>query len=527
MSIQGKIILCADSDSLMRPWMMGLDGIDVESFEWVMPFSQADEAREFMASGADIDEAWIVSSNDIESVNLAAAIRKDNPMLAITLILSELSGSVLSRASSAGIKTVYTTYEFAERFALEVQRRKRLDEANSPGYDEVISTIRKGTSRRRRLKIPEVGPAESKLADIEKRGEATDIKATSVAGISKESSVANIGVELKVNANASTTETGFAKITRPPTPEDRNAYVVGVFSGSGGVGRSVLSAISALLCARRCPKVLLFDADLQFGDLTSIMGMKDALTIDDVLEDVAKVEDLAQKTYAGYPALIAAPKRPENSDELDRHLGDLLAQCAKHFDVIIVDTSTYWREGHAALLEMCDCALFLMDQRASSVRSVNHAVDLCKRMGIATNSFVYALNRCDKKALFSPLDIAGVMNGAHIYELKDGSVDVEESCGAGCAEELIDGGNALVASIKAMLADILPDTKKSKQVMKDFGNRSADKNAKETVAEPNVDQHRSIFKERRSSRRRSKYKETSVFARASRLGILGVGVNER
>ena len=119
------------------------------------------------------------------------------------------------------------------------------------------------------------------------------------------------------------------------------------------------------------------------------------------------------------------------------------------------------------------------------------------------------------------------MNAAHIYELKDGSVDVEESCGAGCAEELIDGGNSLVASIKAMLADILPDTKKSKQVMKDFGNRSADKNAKETVAEPNADQHRSIFKERRSSRRRSKYKETSVFARASRLGILGVGVNGR
>lgn len=525
MSSQGRIILCADSESLMRPWMMGLDGIDVESFGWVTPFSQADEAREFMASGADIDEAWIVSSNDIESVNLAAAIRKDNPDLSITLILSELSGSVLSRASSAGIKTVYTTYEFAERFAIEVQRRRRLDEANSPGYDEVISTIRKGTSRRRKLKVPEVVPA----SDDSVRASGSD-KPSSIAGVAPCSVEAKAGIELKIDEGSTAKAlTGFKKSEQPPEFEDKSAYILGIFSGSGGVGRSVTGVMSALLCARRYPKVLLIDADLQFGDLGSLLGRKDAPTIDDVLEDSSIVERLAQEIKAGCPSLVAAPKRPENSDEVDRHLGNLLARCAKHFDVIIVNTGSYWHEGHAVLLEMCDCSLFLMDQRASSVRSTGHAIDLCKRMGIATNSFAYALNRCDKKALFTPLDIAGVMDGAHIYELKDGGIDVEESCGAGCADELVDGGNAFVASLKAMLVDILPDARHPKSIVKakDAKTPVSAKDAEEGTVGTEPDRRPSIFGKNRSSRRRTRYRESSRFARVSELGILRAGVSSR
>lgn len=430
MCSQGKIVLCADSESLMRPWMMGLDGMDVESFDWVIPFSEADEARRFMTSGTDIDEVWVVSSNDVESVNLAAAIRKDDPSLAITLILAKPSGSILSRASSAGIKTVYTTYEFAERFAIEVQRRRRLGEVDSLGYEDVITTIRKRESKRRALDVPRV-------EDVKKLKRASSVK-------------------------------------RPDAHGERSGFIIGIFSGSGGVGKSVTAALSGLIYAHGGSSVLLIDGDIQFGDLASILGRRGAPTMDDALEDRTIIEGLVRECQSGAPALIAASKHPENSDELDRHLGELLSECSRRFDVVIVDTGSYWKEGHAALLEACDCAIFMMDQRASSVRSNNRAQDLCQRMGVATNTFVNVLNRCDKKALFSPLDIAGVMNGAHIFELKDGGIDIEESCGAGCAEELIDVGNPFVSSLKAMLAEIHPVGQRMKR-----GNAKGSKNPKD------------------------------------------------
>lgn len=464
MNASGKIVLCADSESLMNPWMMGLDGIDVESFEWLTSFSQAGEARKFITSISAIDEVWVVSSNDIESVNLAAAIRKDHVELPITLILTNLSGSILSKASSAGIKVILTAHEFAERFAVEVQRRRRLGEAGSLGYEEVITTIRKGSSRRRKLNVPEIDVAKT---DAMKDDRQKTAQMEQPIHIEKELSElpGAVSTIAKKDSNNGTDSAGSADVTGSTDKNiirDKNAFVMGIFSGSGGVGKSVVAALAGCICAQKGIKTLLIDADLQFGDLAVLLGKRDAPTVDDVLEDLTVIESLSQKSAMGAPTLIAAPKKLESSESLDRHIGDLLFECVKFFDVVIVNTGSCWQEGHAILLENSDCSVFLMDQRASSVRANSHALDLCQRMGIATSNFIYALNHCEKKSLFSVFDIAGVMNGAHIYELKDGGYEIEESCGAGCTGELIDSNNAFVTSLKAMLIDLLPDSKRLK-----------------------------------------------------------------
>ena len=98
----------------------------------------------------------------------------------------------------------------------------------------------------------------------------------------------------------------------------------------------------------------------------------------------------------------------------------------------------------------------LIDQRSSSVRACRHALDLCLRCGIATNSFVLALNRCSKQARFSALDVSEVLHGARVAELSDGGAEVEEMMGSGLAEALVCGGNPLAASIDRLLGEVLP-----------------------------------------------------------------------
>ncbi len=75
----GRIVLCADTDSLVHPFLLGLEDASLEGREWLVPLSDAAEARTYIAGHADIDEAWIVSSDDLAGVNLAAAVRKDGP----------------------------------------------------------------------------------------------------------------------------------------------------------------------------------------------------------------------------------------------------------------------------------------------------------------------------------------------------------------------------------------------------------------------------------------------------------------
>lgn len=247
------------------------------------------------------------------------------------------------------------------------------------------------------------------------------------------------------------------RVVPPFAPRrEASAFVLAAMSGSGGVGKSATVAVAAYQCAERGFKTLVIDWDLQFGDMRNVMGDVPALGVDDALEDPSRVAELGASAPEGAPALVFAPKRLERSEELGPHLPAMLDAACASFDVVLVNTGSSWAESHAQLLERSNCTVFLLDQRASSVRSCQHALDLCLRLGIATGSFAYALNRCERGSLFSAVDIANVMHGAQVFELRDGGREVEELLGAGLAAELAFAKNDFCASVEAMLEEVLP-----------------------------------------------------------------------
>ena len=126
------------------------------------------------------------------------------------------------------------------------------------------------------------------------------------------------------------------------------------------------------------------------------------------------------------------------------------------FDVIVVNTGATWAEQHAALLERSSAALFLVDQRVSSIRACQHALDLCARCGIATGPFRFALNRCAKGAPLSSADVSCALQGANVYELKDGGRDVEDYLSGGAADDLLQTKNEFAKSLEYVLDQMLP-----------------------------------------------------------------------
>lgn len=394
------VALCADTMSLQHPEALGLAGENLATQGWLRLFSSAEEARRFLRADRLVDEVWVASSDDVAPINLAATLKRDRSDRRVCMLAFEDTGSLKSRVSATGIDESLTRQALAERYA---QRKQ----ANACAW----------AASPMPCAMPMPHPASRSSAMPQARSQ------TTVAPSSVRS--------------------------RP-----RAGFLLPVVSGSGGAGKSTVAVVAALLAQRMGNNTLLLDFDLQFGDAPALMGVRQPLAIDELLAAPARIEQL--RSEGASPALLAAPRHLEDSEAVVERAPALLDQLLARFDVVVANTGAAWAEQHALLLERSSKALFLVDQRPSSLRACQHALDLCGRCGIATGPFLYAVNRCSKNALFTSIDVSCALRGAHVFELKDGGSEVEELLGAGLPFDLIEARNDLCASLERLLQGVLP-----------------------------------------------------------------------
>ena len=395
--MNAKVLLCADEESARHPELIGLREENLLEQPWLAVRTTAREARDLAAKSASIEEIWVVSCPDVEPINLAAAVKRDNPRRRVSMLCSQPSGSFHSRTKAAGIDETMTHQVLVERYAA----RKRQVRALASGSRD---------SKR------ETGPC-------------------------------------------AVPHTGSVLPKPVVSSGEKRATLITVVSGSGGAGKSTVSVLSALIAQRMGYNTLLLDFDLQFGDAPALMGVQNPLAVDDVLAVPSRLDQL--RSDGRMPALLAAPRHLEDSEAVVERAPQLLDQLTARFDVVVANTGAAWAEQHALLLERSSKALFLIDQRPSSLRACQHALDLCARCGIATGPFLYAVNRCSKNALFTSIDVSCSLRGAHVFELKDGGGEVEELLGAGLPFDLLASRNDLCASLERVLSGVLPGDRRA------------------------------------------------------------------
>ena len=387
--------LCADAESIRRPDLIGLAGENLARQEWLRLFSSGEEARRFLRADRSVAEAWIASCDDVEPINLAAALKRDRADLRVCLLAFQGTGSLMSRATAAGIDASLTRQAFVERYA--AAKRRHVPTGDTAG----------------------TGPG--------------------------------------AGAGAPRSAVRFAPapaLTSRPPVSGHPAFVLPVVSGSGGAGKSTVAVLSALFSQGLGYRTLLLDFDLRFGDAHELVGVPGALAVDEALASPARLEGLAPDGLV--PAVLTAPKRLEDAEAVVREAPRLLDDLRGRFDVVVANTGASWAEEHALLLERCSKALFLVDQRPSSLRACRHALELCSRCGIATGPFLFAANRCAKGAPLTSIDVSCALRGAPAVELRDGGGEVEELLGAGQPLDLIAAKNDLCTSLEHVLVDLLP-----------------------------------------------------------------------
>lgn len=511
--MMSKIALCADSQCLNDPATLGLKGERILDQTWIVPFADALIARKYLREH-DVAETWVVSNDTIDGINLAATLKKDNTRQAVRLFLSSPSGSKMSRCQNAGVIPICGSREFAHLYTAhkldhaqaqmkpEFQERS-FSEANNARLIHEDQTM----LRTAQMRDNAVSPQHDALDTREQKSQTSEETTSPVmvrrivqdrSGQTAPLPTIDIDeIPLITNVNAPVhsktydarpipedpaSEAPFPLGTASPVPprkdfaapaietpsstvatvagtkkasakqiisQVKGAHIISVVSGSGGTGKSAIATMGALLAQKRGIKTLLLDADFQFGDLKYLLGYKETLEVGDILTHPEQIETLLKQD--SWPALLSAPAKLEYSEVAEERIGELLAYLKPHFDLIIVNTGSFWSEFHLQLLEASNGVFFVIDQRPSSVRACNHALDLCARCGIATTSFSYLLNFCSKKSLLSTLDVSCALKGATVHEVKDGGAEVSELLGAGMAHKLSRVNNLFCSSMASLL----------------------------------------------------------------------------
>lgn len=414
-----KCVLCADSESLCRPELIGLDGESLMDASWLEVYSSAGESRAAIKSNARIDEVWVVSSDEMDAINLAAALKFDRADLRVFLVSSQMSGSSLSRAQAANLDGALSPRAFALRYAQEKKKRAGAGFACSPACLPVLAD---DVNEDDFLLAEGSQDAPAEVADLPDSSEGE--------------------IEVAPRANAQTLS-------------------LCVMGAGGGVGCSAFSLLASLILARRGMSVLLVDGDLRFGCLGGVVETEESKPVADVIDAADAGDDAALllegMARAGAVACLTAPERIELADRLIEELPGVVDIAAGLFDVVVVDAGGGFSGAHMALMERCTQSLIVVGQRTSSVRSCKRIVDLCSRCGMATSSLAVAVNRCSKGSLFSSIDVSCMLQGQRVGELREGGRIVEELVGIGTASALVADENAFSQSIEILLNSLLPE----------------------------------------------------------------------
>lgn len=377
-----RIALCLDEESQRYPDSIGLQGEDLDAQRWVEVFATGEQAREAIKADDVYEEAWVVSCDDVDPINLAATLKADKPDMCVRLVDFERGGSMLSRAHSAGIDDVMDPAALVRRYS---EKKAAMPNAELQESQK-----------------PKAVPAHAAVKSL------------------------------------------------------NSAFLMPVVSGSGGAGKSAVSTMGALIAKTMGYRTLLLDYDLQFGDVAAMCGIESSLAIDIALSDSEKL-DQEIRNNKGF-MVLSAPARLETAESVIGAIPDLVSRLSGSFDLIVANTGAAWADQHAVLLERSSAALFLVDQRASSLWACRHALELCARCGIATGQFQFVLNRCSKGASLTSMDVSAALDGVPVRELADGGRDVEDCLGGGMAQELLTSGNEFCVSLERLLADVLPDS---------------------------------------------------------------------
>jgi len=200
---------------------------------------------------------------------------------------------------------------------------------------------------------------------------------------------------------------GAAATATEPRRRTEQGQVIFLYSGKGGVGKSLIAANLAVSMATETrAKVALIDLDLQFGDIGVLLNLDHSQGITDLIENIDHMDqEFIREIMVDGPAgvkVLLTPISPELADLVTvDHVRRIFAELRKMFDYLVVDSSTHLGEINLEVLDHADKVVVVTSLSIPAIKDTKLALKIFDSLSISPDRVVLLLNKSDAHSEFN------------------------------------------------------------------------------------------------------------------------------
>lgn len=144
---------------------------------------------------------------------------------------------------------------------------------------------------------------------------------------------------------------------------------VGVVSGKGGVGKSIITANLSVMLSRLGLKVVVVDADVEMATLHNYLGVSPgSMSIKDVIEEKAFIQEALIEGPENVVVLPARLSLHEIAQTKVPEIIRVMEPLSELADVIIIDGPAGLKQMPVAMMELCDDIIIVTGPDISAIQ---------------------------------------------------------------------------------------------------------------------------------------------------------------
>jgi len=201
----------------------------------------------------------------------------------------------------------------------------------------------------------------------------------------------------------------------------KNAAVIVFFSPKGGIGTSTLAVNFALALQKSKVDTILFDADLQFGDIPIHLnlqvdrGINDLIDIDEIEPDV--VSQVLIRHHSGLRTL-APPPAPERAELISpKLLTDIIGGLKNNCEVLIIDTGSVINDQMLTIFDNTDAIMLVTSPELTALKSARFFVNILHDLGFPHKNIYLLINRADMQGAIPSDEIKRIIKTQFAFNL--------------------------------------------------------------------------------------------------------------
>jgi pilus assembly protein CpaE len=184
--------------------------------------------------------------------------------------------------------------------------------------------------------------------------------------------------------------------------------VITVYSPKGGTGCTTLAANMAIALHNDETRVVLVDANLQYGDVAMFFNEQGKNTVLDIAPRVDELdpdilEEIMIKHEASGIHILAAPQRPEQAEKVSaEQFSKVINYLRQLYAYVVVDTASILTDVVLSAIDVSDAIILVTTQDIPAIKNARLFLDLIQTLGVDRERIIFVMNKYDKRIGITP-----------------------------------------------------------------------------------------------------------------------------